>query len=152
MNNQNQMVKIAINKSILKEYKNSDSLYERIVYLDNGSEFQIQIFNPHNFVVGAKIYINSTPMSYMLVLKPGERVWLDRYLDDSKCLKFSTYEIENTNEAKNAIQNNGVVEVFFYKEITQTSNNWYTYKIEDHWHPNTDKFWYGNFLYIFNSK
>ena len=123
MSNQTSMVKIAINKSILKEYKNSDSLYERIVYLDNGSEFQIQIFNPHNFVVGAKIYINSTPMSYMLVLKPGERIWLERYLDKSVKFRFETYEVDADEETKKAIQNNGEVKVVFYKE-EQKSNAW----------------------------
>lgn len=141
-----QLAKIAKFKSLLKEYNNKDN--ERIVYLNDGDEFQIQLFNPYQYVIGVSFAFNDSNVSNkLLVLKPGERIWLDRYLDDSKCLKFSTYEIENTNEAKNAIQNNGVVEIFFYKEITQTSNNWYTYtyKIEDHWHPNTDKFWYSNF-------
>lgn len=116
MNNQKQMVKIAINKSILKEYKNSNSLDERIVYLDNGSEFQIQIFNPYDYVVGAKIYINGVSMSYMLVLRPGERIWLERYLDKSVKFKFETYEVDADEETKKAIQNNGEVKVVFYKE------------------------------------
>lgn len=116
MSNQKQMVKIAINKSILKEYKNGNSLEERIVYLDNGSEFQIQIFNPHDFVVGAKIYINGTPMSYMLVLRPGERIWLERYLDKSVKFRFETYEVDADEETKKAIQNNGEIKVIFYKE------------------------------------
>lgn len=116
MSNQKQMVKIAINKSILKEYKNGNSLDERIVYLDNGSEFQIQIFNPHDFVVGARIYINGVSMSYMLVLRPGERIWLERYLDKSVKFRFETYEVDADEETKNAIQKNGEVKVVFYKE------------------------------------
>lgn len=116
MSNQKQMVKIAINKSILKEYKNGNSLDERIVYLDNGSEFQIQIFNPHDFVVGARIYINGVSMSYMLVLRPGERIWVERYLDKSVKFRFETYEVDADEETKNAIQKNGEVKVVFYKE------------------------------------
>lgn len=116
MSNQKQMVKIAINKSILKEYKNGNSLDERIVYLDNGSEFQIQIFNPHDFVVGARIYINGVSMSYMLVLRPGERIWLERYLDKSVKFRFETYEVDADEETKKAIQKNGEVKVVFYKE------------------------------------
>lgn len=153
-----QLAKIAKFKSLLKEYNSKDN--ERIVYLNDGDEFQIQLFNPYQYVIGVSFAFNdSNASNKLLVLKPGERVWLDRYLDDSKCLKFSTYEIENTNEAKNAIQNNGVVEVFFYKEITQTnnywvpnnSNNWYVHKVEDHWHPNTDKFWYGDFSTVISA-
>ena len=116
MSNQKQMVKIAINKSILKEYKNGNSLDERIVYLDNGSEFQIQIFNPYDFVVGARIYINGVSMSYMLVLRPGERIWLERYLDKSVKFRFETYEVDADEETKKAIQKNGEVKVVFYKE------------------------------------
>lgn len=116
MSNQKQMVKIAINKSILKEYKNGNSLDERIVYLDNGSEFQIQIFNPHDFVVGARIYINGVSMSYMLVLRPGERIWLERYLDKSVKFRFETYEVDADEETQKAIQKNGEIKVTFYKE------------------------------------
>ena len=116
MSNQKQMVKIAINKSIPKEYKNSNSLDERIVYLDNGSEFQIQIFNPYDYVVGARIYINGVSMSYMLVLRPGERIWLERYLDKSVKFRFETYEVDADEETKKAIQKNGEVKVVFYKE------------------------------------
>ncbi|MFM7989339.1 MAG: hypothetical protein ACKPKO_59500, partial [Candidatus Fonsibacter sp.] len=38
--------------------------------------------------------------------------------------KFSTYEIENSVEALDATQNNGVLEVFFYKEDVITLDNW----------------------------
>ena len=123
MSNQKQMVKIAINKSILKEYKNG-SYDERIVYLNNGSEFQIQIFNPHDFVVGAKIYINGSAMRHTLVLRPGERIWLERYLDKSVKFRFETYEVDADEETKKAIQNNGEVKVVFYKEEKQPDIVW----------------------------
>ena len=47
--------KLAINKSLLKEYNNSG---ERIVYLEDGDEFQIQLFNPLSVTIGADISIN----------------------------------------------------------------------------------------------
>ena len=124
MSNQKQMVKIAINKSILKDYKNNNSLDERIVYLNNGSEFQIQIFNTHDFVVGAKIYINGTAMRHTLVLRPGERIWLERYLDKSVKFRFETYEVDADEETKKAIQNNGEVKVVFYKEEKRPEPIW----------------------------
>jgi hypothetical protein len=37
---------------------------------------------------------------------------------------FSTYEIENSGEAVDATQNNGLLEVFFYKEDVITLDNW----------------------------
>ena len=40
------LAKIAINKSLLKEYSNSSD--ERIVYMNDGTEFQIQLFNPYD--------------------------------------------------------------------------------------------------------
>ena len=49
-------LKLAVNKSILKEYQTSKS--NRTVYLKNGTEFQLQLFNPLTFTICAEIYIN----------------------------------------------------------------------------------------------
>jgi len=106
-------VKIAVNKSLLKEFV-KDS--QRTVYMNNGTEFQIQIFNPYSFVIGAKISINNQEMSNMLVLKPGQRVWLERFLDSNNKFLFETYEVNNSRQTKKAIVNNGVVKIDFYKE------------------------------------
>lgn len=108
-------VKIAMNKSLLKEFKNNN---ERVVYLEDGDEFQLQIFNDQNTEIGAKIYLNGELIgnSY-LVIRPGERVWLDRYLDKARKFKFSTYEVNGNNEqVKRAIQKNGLVKVELYKK------------------------------------
>ena len=51
-----------------------------------------------------------------LVLRPGERVFLDRYFDIPNKFKFDTYEVANTEEVKQAIQDNGDVKVEFYRE------------------------------------
>ena len=59
MNTTKNMMAIAINKSICKEYSNnSENFYTRTVYLNDGDEFQIQLFNPEQNVIGAEIYIN----------------------------------------------------------------------------------------------
>ena len=115
MSEKKSMMAIAIAKSICKEY--STSSYSRVVYLENGQEFQIQLFNPHNFTIGAEIFINDEKFSNLLVLKPGERIWLERYLDVKKKFKFSTYEVEGNNkDVQEAIKDNGNIEVKFYKE------------------------------------
>ena len=74
MSEKKSMMAIAIAKSICKEY--STSSYPRVVYLENDQEFQIQLFNPHKFTIGAEIFINGEKLSNRIVLKPGERIWL----------------------------------------------------------------------------
>ena len=132
MSEKKSMMAIAIAKSICKEY--STSSYPRVVYLENGQEFQIQLFNPHKFTIGAEIFINDEKLSNRIVLKPGERIWLERYLDINKKFKFSTYEVEaNDADVQEAIKDNGTIEVKFYKEtkgdwtnpvINLTRNTW----------------------------
>ena len=113
--NEKKMAQLAINKSLLKEYStNEDS---RVVYMDNNDEFQIQLFNPEQFTVGVTFTFNGKDMDGMLVLKPGERVWLERYLDNQVKFKFSTYEVDDNDvQVKHAIANNGNITVKFYKE------------------------------------
>lgn len=110
------MVGIAKNKSLLKEYQN------RVVYLNDGDEFQIMLFNPTDSKIGAKIKINGSKIANMVVLRPGERVWLDRYLDVNRKFKFSTYTVDKSNEALNAIRNNGTIEISFYYEQVKRNN------------------------------
>ena len=117
---ENTLAKIAVNKSLLKEFVSNN---QRTVYLKDNSEFQIQIFNPYTYTIGADIYINGSKMSNRIVLKPGERIWLERYLNEARKFLFTTYEIENTSEAISATRNNGEVKLIFYKE--QENNNIY---------------------------
>jgi hypothetical protein len=59
-----------------------------------------------------------------LVLNPGQRFYLDCFIDDKKKFIFNTYEVEDTAEVANAIAKNGLLEVFFYKESVVTLENW----------------------------
>ena len=61
--NQN-LAKLAINKSLLKEYSNSE--YSRIVYMNDNSEFQIQIFNPYTYTIGINITIDDKSLGRTL--------------------------------------------------------------------------------------
>lgn len=109
-----EMAKVAVRKSLLKEYVTTEC--ERTVYLNNGDEFELQLFNPETFTIAAQISINGEELSNMLVIRPGERVWLERFLDQARRFKFSTYEIEDSDEAKGASRKNGEIVVRFYKE------------------------------------
>ena len=119
----NQMAKIAINKSLLKEYKtNTDP---RVVYMNNGDEFQIQLFNPEQDTIGAEVSINGNKIPGILVIRPGERIWLERYLTEQSKFKFTTYEVDDPDEDSSvarAIANNGTIEIKFYREKQKRSN------------------------------
>ena len=105
---------------------------EDLVYLDNDQEFQIELFNPTTISYLAKIYLNDKIISNSgLVLKPGQRYFLDRHIDEQKKLLFSTYHVDDTEEVKKAISNNGKVKVEFYAEqftnpisISSGSSTW----------------------------
>lgn len=95
-------------------------LTENGVYLNNNDEFEIELFNPTQSKVLAKVYINNKVLSYGgIILKPAERVFLERYLDDNKKFKFTTYSVESgSQEVNEAIKFNGIVKVEFYNEET----------------------------------
>lgn len=111
----NNMTAIAVNKSLLKEYVSS--LSPRTVYLNNGDEFQIKLFNPESVRITAMIYIDGQYLGNDIILRPGEILWLERYLDKARKFRFETYEVESGNASvERAIQNNGEIEVRFYRE------------------------------------
>ena len=105
--------------------KGRKSIKSGKVFLEDKEEFEIELFNPLTVSVLADIKLNGQSISKTgLVVKPGQRIYLDCFIDDKKKFKFSTYEIENSGEALDATQNNGLLEVFFYKEDVITLDNW----------------------------
>jgi len=112
--NYSNMSAIAVNKSLLKEYQTS---YGRTVYLDKDSEFQIKLFNPTTETIAAEVFVNEKSLGEKIVIRPGQLIWLERYLDEAKKFRFDTYEVDaNVEEVKQAIRNNGDIKVKFYKE------------------------------------
>ena len=108
------MAYITVNKG-RKKIKNG------VVFMDNGTEFEIELYNPTQNTVLSKISVNNKLISYSgIVLRPGERVFLERYLDDPSKFKFETYNVSgNAEEIKKAIEKNGLIKVeFFDEEIT----------------------------------
>jgi hypothetical protein len=95
------------------------------VYLSDKEEFQIELFNPLQDCVLADIKLNGNSISKSgLVLNPGQRFYLDCFIDDKKKFIFDTYEVDDTDETTQAIAKNGLLEVFFYKESVVTLQNW----------------------------
>jgi hypothetical protein len=108
------------------------------VYMNNGEEFEIELYNPTQNKVLAKIEMNGNSIGNGIILRPGERVFLERYFDEAKKFLFETYKVNGDNqEVQNAIAKNGDVTVSFYNEYKQptvisnittnvTNPYWYT--------------------------
>lgn len=113
---------LAVNKSRIKLYNKQGDLPS--YYLQKGQEFQIELFNPTTDAILAKITLNGNVISQGgLVINPGQRIFLDRYLDVAKKFLFDTYEVANTKEVKEAIENNGDFKVEFYREMKPRVRN-----------------------------
>lgn len=101
------------------------SLKNNKVYLDDGEEFEIELHNSLQDSVLCDIKLNGQSISKSgLVLRPGQRFYLDCFIDDKKKFIFNTYEVEDTQESSDAISKNGLLEVYFYKEDVIQINDW----------------------------
>lgn len=89
------------------------------VYLHDRMEFEIELHNPTNDSILAKISLNGNRISNSgVVLKPGQRIFLERYLDEDRKFLFETYEVSDTKTNQRAIENNGLVIVEFFTKIS----------------------------------
>lgn len=140
------MAAICINKSRLKTYHKDKT---PTFYLEKGQEFQIELFNPTSDTILAKIQLNGNQISQGgLVLRPGERVFLERYLDVAKKFMFDTYEVANTAEIQKAIENNGDFKVEFYREAKPVYSYDNTITIRNYPFTPTIDWYYGNICNI----
>ena len=110
---------------VVSSEKGRKSIKNGKVYLKDKEEFQIELFNPLTDCVLADIKLNGNTISQSgLVIRPGERFYLDCFIDDNKKFVFNTYEVEDNQSTKVAISKNGILEVFFYKESVVSLKNW----------------------------
>jgi hypothetical protein len=111
----NPTARVAVNRNVLKQYAVGNT---NTVFVSDGTEFELELFNPTQTTIMCKITLNGTTQSDDLVLYPGQRVFLERYLDCDKKFLFKTYEVdENNEEVDEAIKNNGNITVQFFKEV-----------------------------------
>ena len=105
-------------KSRLKIYNG------HVVFMEDKDNFEFEIHNPTSKTVLCKIKLNGDYISQSgLVLRPGERIFLERFLDTNNKFQFSTYSVNNTSENQSAITLNGDVRVEFYDEKIVHINN-----------------------------
>ena len=116
--------------------RNRVKTYDSKVYLADGRKFELEIHNPHPFKVLAKIKLNGRYISSSgIILRPGERIYLERFIDQNQAFVFSTYEVDNTPQNLEAISLNGDVEVDFFSEYVPpiTSHTAWTTPINQPW-------------------
>jgi len=102
---------VATQKNRQKVYKGSK------IYLEDGQEFELELHNPTKSVYLVKVLINGSHISQRgIILNPGQRIFLERFIDDNRKLVYQTYEVENTEEAKEAIAENGKISIQFFEE------------------------------------
>jgi hypothetical protein len=100
-------------KSRLKIYNG------HVVFLDDKDNFEFEIHNPTQKSVLCKIKLNGEYISTSgVVIRPGQRVFLERFLDTNNKFEFSTYEVKDTSANRTAIDLNGDVRIEFYNEQT----------------------------------
>jgi hypothetical protein len=93
------------------------------IFLNNGDEFQIKLFNPLTEKIGVQVGFNGQSSKHLLVLNPGEDAIIDRFIDEKRRMIFETYQYDDNNKAaKKAVANNGIVEIRFFKEYIQPLN------------------------------
>jgi hypothetical protein len=114
----------AVPQSFITKSKQRLKQHTDTVYLNNGDEFEIELYNPTQNKVLAKIEMNGNSIGNGIILRPGERIFLERYLDEAKKFLFNTYVVNGNNEeVKKAIANNGDVVIKFYDEVRTSTYN-----------------------------
>lgn len=105
-------------------------IYEnKKVFLKDKQEFVLRFFNPLQDTIGVDIKFNGkqTTNGY-LVIKPGQMVDLERFINENRKMIFETYKIDGSSEqALKATENNGLLEFSFYKEYVYQQPPIYTY-------------------------
>ena len=104
-------------KSRLKMYNGNT------VFLNDKDNFEFEIHNPTQKSVLCKIKLNGEYISTSgVVIRPAQRVFLERFLDTNNKFEFSTYEVKDTSLNRTAIDLNGDVRIEFYNEQTYQPN------------------------------
>jgi len=124
---------ITKNRQRVKQYGNT-------VYLKDGDEFELELFNPLTYKILAKIKLNGHYLESGIVMRPGERVFLERHINEAKKFVFEIYTVDkNDPNVQRAIADNGDVEVEFFSESFNQPviyTNAYAYYEPSAWNQN----------------
>jgi DnaJ-class molecular chaperone len=129
-------------KSRLKVYNG------HVVFLNDKDNFEFEIHNPTQKSVLCKIKINGEYISTSgVVIRPGQRMFLERFLDTNNKFEFSTYEVKDTSANRTAIDLNGDVRIEFYNEQTYQQNYGSTLTLRNYGATTTGSPYYGDMTF-----
>jgi hypothetical protein len=129
-------------KSRLKVYNG------HVVFLNDKDNFEFEIHNPTQKSVLCKIKINGEYISTSgVVIRPGQRMFLERFLDTNNKFEFSTYEVKDTSLNRTAIDLNGDVRIEFYNEQTYQPNYGSTLTLRNYGSTTTGSPYYGDMTF-----
>jgi rRNA maturation endonuclease Nob1 len=112
--------KLTVNKNRVKVYEGNT------YYLKDGQTFEIELYNPTTHKVKAVIHLDGDNISAGgLVLNPGQRIYLERFVDTNNKFVFKTYEVDDSDEVREAIKYNGSLSIEFYRTQHQQPIGWY---------------------------
>jgi hypothetical protein len=122
---------ITVNKNRVKVYSEGS---EKNIFFKDKTNFEIELFNPTSERYMAKLWLNNKLISASgIVINPGQRVYLERFIDTSNKFLFETFKVDDVEETAAARETNGKVKVAFYSEVKyqqpyyfQNTNTFYT--------------------------
>lgn len=112
----------AINNAVPEAYVTRKKSRAKIYHYNNlffndEETFEIELFNPKTNRVLAKIWLNGQEISGSgIIVNPGQRIFLERFIDSNNKFVYKTYDVEDTSVSLSAIRSNGDIEVKFYDE------------------------------------
>lgn len=108
--------------------------------VENDETFEIELFNPTKSTVKAVITLDGkTVTPNGLIIRNGERVYLDCFVNSRKKFKFKTYRVEDSEEVRDAISDNGELKVEFFREYVPIA--WYINNYPQPWTNNYPHPW-----------
>jgi hypothetical protein len=117
----------AINNSTPEAYVTRKKSRAKIYHYNNlffndEETFEIELFNPKTNRVLTKIWLNGQEISGSgIIINPGQRIFLERFIDSNNKFVYKTYDIENNTQTLEAIRSNGDIEIKFYNEYFNTN-------------------------------
>jgi hypothetical protein len=81
------------------------------LFFNDEETFEIELFNPKTNRVLTKIWLNGQEISGSgIIINPGQRIFLERFIDSNNKFVYKTYDIENNTQTLEAIRSNGDIE------------------------------------------
>lgn len=103
---------VTVGKSRVKLYNINEA------FLKNETEFEIELFNPNKQDLIATVSIEGEDMG-SFVVRPGQRIFLERSSLSNKRFKFVHYEADNSKAGIEAIKDNGTICIDWCEAIPQ---------------------------------